>query len=366
MTERDAMRRAVALAMRGWGRVAPNPLVGAVLLRDGALISEGWHAEFGGPHAEAAALAAVEPDVARGSTCVVTLEPCAHRGKTPPCADALVAAGVARVVVGVPDPTPAAGGGIERLRAAGIDVEVGVEAESAAAAAAGFLWAATRPDRPFVALKLATSLDGFIADAAGRSQWISGDDARAHVQWLRAGFDALAVGRGTVEADDPALTVRGALTPRVAPRRVLFAGRGAVRREWRMLTPRSGGEGAALVLVHGDAAAAARRTLEGTEVAVVPANDLDEGLRALRSAGVTSVLVEGGGVLAGALLESDLVDRLYWVQAPIWLGRGRPAFGDARRAVALGDACAWTVTERRALGRDTLLVVDRELCLPAS
>src|SRR5574341_146615 len=199
MNEQEAMDRALALALWGWGRVSPNPLVGAVLVRDGQVIAEGYHAEFGGPHAEAAALAAC-PDP-RGATCVVNLEPCAHHGKTPPCADALVAAGVRRVVTALSDPHAEARGGRGVLERAGVEVKTGIRREAAAALNAAFLWGLARPDRPFVALKMATSLDGFIADAQGRSKWISGPEAQDYVHWLRAGFDAIGVGRRTADAD---------------------------------------------------------------------------------------------------------------------------------------------------------------------
>lgn len=355
------MRRALDIALRGWGRVAPNPLVGAVLLRDGKVIGEGWHAEFGGAHAEIAALEAAGD--ARGATCVVTLEPCAHHGKTPPCADALIAAGVARVVAAIADPFHEARGGAERLRAAGVAVEVGLEAEGAAALNAPFLWGIARPERPFVAVKVATSLDGFLADAAGRSQWISGSEARTYVHWLRAGFDAIGVGRVTADVDDPELTARGKLVPRVPPTRVVFAGRGGVRLDLRVV--RTATQIPTIVLAEPGPATHFAASLEDAGVRVFRTNDLAGGLDALRAADLRSVLIEGGGRLVAALLEADLVDRIYWIQAPVRLGQGRPAFLPAS-AIALGEAPRWTVTERRSLGEDTLLVVDRELCLQAS
>lgn len=361
MDEREAMARALTLARRGWGRVAPNPLVGAVLLRDGALLAEGFHAEFGGPHAEAVALAAC--DDAAGATCVVTLEPCAHAGKTPPCVDALVARGVARVVIAVRDAHPLAAGGAERLRAAGVAVDIGVGAREAAALNAPFLWSAVRPERPFVALKLAASLDGFLADHAGRSQWLSGAEAREWVHWLRAGYDAIAVGGRTAVIDDPQLTARGSVVPRVPPARVVFAGGAAVRADLRAFRADAGG--AALAVVPAERAAAARRALAPAGVEVLLAGGLEEALRALAGRGIRSLLVEGGGRLAGALLDAGLVDRVYRVTAPVWLGRGTPAFA-AVTAHGLGDAARWTVVERRALGDDSLLVIDRELCLRGS
>jgi diaminohydroxyphosphoribosylaminopyrimidine deaminase/5-amino-6-(5-phosphoribosylamino)uracil reductase len=359
--ERAAMTRALALAWRGWGRVAPNPMVGAVLLRDGAVVAEGWHAEFGGPHAEVAALAAgADP---RGATCVVTLEPCAHTGKTPPCADALIAAGVARVVIAGRDPDPAARGGIERLRAAGVAVDVGAGARDAAALNAAFLWSTVRPERPFVAVKLATSFDGYVADHTGRSRWISGPEAREWVHWLRAGFDALGVGGRTAVADDPQLTVRGSVVPRVPPARVIFAGRAELGPEMQVFRPGVGGP--AVVVAPAARAPTAERLLGDAGVRVLAADRLEDALRGLAELGIRSVLVEGGGRLVGALLDRGLVDRVYRITAPTWLGRGTPAFA-AHAARALADAARWTVVERRVLGDDTLLVIDRELCLRAS
>src|SRR2546423_14202244 len=219
--ERAAMQRALALARRGWGRVAPNPLVGAVVLAGGNVLAEGYHAEYGGPHAEVVALEAAGAG-ARGATLVVNLEPCAHHGKTPPCTEAILAAGVARVVAAVSDPDPQARGGAGVLRAKGVIVSVGLLAEAAAALNAPFLFAREQAERPFVALKLATSIDGRIADAAGSSRWVSGEAAREYVHWLRAGFDAIAVGGMTALRDNPQLTVRGVVTPRKPPVRVGF------------------------------------------------------------------------------------------------------------------------------------------------
>lgn len=355
------MTRAIALALRGWGQVAPNPLVGAVLMQDGEVIAEGHHAALGAPHAEVSALAAAAN--ARGATCVVPLEPCAHHGRTPPCADALIAAGVARVVAAVRDPNPVARGGVERLRDAGIEVYIGLGAAEAAGLNAGFLWAATRPERPFVALKLATSLDGFIADAAGQSRWVSGAEARDFVQWLRAGFDAIAVGRRTAEADDPHLTVRGAVTPRTPPMRVVMSASGQLRADLMLVT--SARDVPTTVVTRTHARDPLAQRLEPHGVRVLGADTLTHALEALRALEVRTVLVEGGGTLAGALLDADLVDRLYWIQAPLWLGDGVRAFHGVR-GHALPDVSRWTVVERTALGADTLLVVDRQPCLPES
>src|SRR3989442_2277589 len=220
LAERVAMERALELARRGWGRVAPNPLVGAVVLQGGKVVGEGYHAEYGGPHAEVVALEAAgrgEGEGARGATLVVNLEPCAHHGKTPPCTDAIVAAGIGRVVAAIRDPDPLARGGAGVLRSHSVVVSLGLLADAAAALNAPFLFAREQAERPFVALKLATSIDGRIADAAGSSRWVSGDAAREYVHWLRAGFDAIAVGGTTALRDNPQLTVRGNVTPRKTP-----------------------------------------------------------------------------------------------------------------------------------------------------
>jgi diaminohydroxyphosphoribosylaminopyrimidine deaminase / 5-amino-6-(5-phosphoribosylamino)uracil reductase len=354
--EREGMVRALDLAWRGWGRVQPNPLVGAVVLSsDGRVVGEGWHAAFGDRHAEPLALEAAG-ERARGATLVVTLEPCNHQAKQPPCTDAVLASGVRRVVVAMPDPNPEASGGAAKLAAGGVEVRIGLEREAAEAQNAIFLHRFREPNRPFVALKLATSLDGRIADAAGQSRWISGDNAREYVHWLRAGFDAIAVGGRTVRQDDPQLTARGAVEPRVTPRRVVFDTTAELSTDLSLV--RTAGEVETIVVASPDAPTANLRRLELAGVAVLRAGSLEEGLGQLRGAGICSVLVEGGGRLAGALLARGLVDRYYWVQSPLWLGeRGVPAFADLP-SEPIAAVERWTVIERRALGDDTLLVVD--------
>ena len=349
------MARALELAWRGWGRVAPNPMVGAVVLRDGAVIGEGWHAEFGGRHAEPIALD-MAGEGARGATLVVTLEPCAHHGKQPPCTERVLAAGVARVTAALADPNPAARGGATRLRTEGIEVELGLLGAAATAQNASFVHAQRDATRPFVALKLATSLDARIADREGRSRWISGPEARDWAQWLRAGFDALAVGGATARADDPSLTVRGTLQPRRPPLRVVFTRRAELPDT--LVLARTAGETPTTVFA-ANAAADAAAGLRAAGVEVHDGMDLHAALAALRTRGVESLLVEGGGRLAGALLDAGLVDRLYWVQSPVWLGEaGVPAVA-GHAGLPLADAPRWRVVERRALGEDTLLVVDR-------
>lgn len=356
MDEREAMARAIALAWRGWGRVGANPMVGAVLLRGGEVIAEGWHAEFGGPHGEAAAVAKAGPR-ARGATLVVTLEPCAHHGKTPPCADAIAAAGLSRVVFGAADVDPRAKGGAGVLRRAGIAVASGLLEVEVRAQNATFFHRHSGAARPFVAVKLAVSLDGRIADARGRSRWVSGPEAREWVHWLRAGFDAVAVGAGTVLADDPRITVRGAVQPLRPPLRVIFDRRAETRPEATLV--RTARE-LPTVLVAGSRADGARLArLEAAGVAILRADELDAALASLWHRGAASLLVEGGGVLAGRLLAAGLVDRMFLVTAPILLGGGGP-----RALAGLPDAHIesvprWRVVGRRALGDDSLLVLDR-------
>ncbi|MGH7676706.1 MAG: bifunctional diaminohydroxyphosphoribosylaminopyrimidine deaminase/5-amino-6-(5-phosphoribosylamino)uracil reductase RibD [Gemmatimonadales bacterium] len=360
--EREAMRRALELAWRGWGQVAPNPLVGAVVLRDGTAVGEGYHAEFGGPHAEVAALEAAG-ERARGGTLVVTLEPCAHQGKTPPCTGAILAAGLRRVVVAVRDPDPKAGGGLDLLRREGLEVEHGVLAAEGAAQNAPFLFA-RRHDRPFIALKLATSVDGHIADSARRSQWISGSEARDWVHWLRAGYDAIAVGGTTALQDNPRLTVRGALTPRKPPVRIVFDRRAMLNAGVTLVE--TARDVPTWVVASPDAPAANVAILERSGVRVFRPESLSAGVRLLHAEGIHSILCEGGGALGTRLFLDWLVDRLYWVQSPLWLGEHAvPAFHGVP-SQPLADAPRWVPVERRALGPDTLLVLDRELCLPDS
>jgi diaminohydroxyphosphoribosylaminopyrimidine deaminase / 5-amino-6-(5-phosphoribosylamino)uracil reductase len=357
------MRRALELALSGWGRVAPNPMVGAIALREGVVVGEGYHVEYGRAHAEVVALAAAGA-AARGATLVVSLEPCAHHGKTPPCTEAILAAGVSRVVAAVRDPDPEARGGLDVLARAGVEVAAGLMQEEAAALNAPFLFSRLHHERPFVALKLATSIDGRIADAAGESRWVSGEAAREFVHWLRAGFDAIAVGGTTALKDNPQLTVRGPVIPRRPPVRVVFDRRA-------MLNPgvtlvRTAREVPTWVVASLEAPVPSVTALEQNGVRVFRPDSLAAGLGLLREAGIQSLLCEGGGALGMRLLADGLVDRLYWVQAPVWLGEGAiPAFPGVPNA-PLPAAPRWTPVERRALGVDTLLVVDKQPCLPGS
>ncbi len=349
------MRRALALAERGAGQVAPNPKVGAVLVRGGVLVGEGWHSRFGASHAEVMALHAAG-DLARGATAYVSLEPCAHHGKTPPCADALVAAGVARVVCAARDPNPVAAGGVERLRAAGVAVTVGVLEAEAVAANAPFHFAARGEARPFVTLKLALSLDGGLVDASRQRGWLTGPQAQQAVHALRAEADAVGVGIGTALADDPALTVRLAPAPRVPPLRVVFDRQGRLPRDGRLV--RTAHDVPVLVVMAPGGDGRARQALESRGVGVVEADSLAHALRVLRGRGIRHLLLEGGAGMATAAMAAGVVDHLITLQAPVILGRDLlPPFG-ALSPRAAASAPRLRVLARRALGADLMTHYD--------
>ena len=344
------MRRALRLARRGWGQTAPNPMVGAVVVRDGAVVGEGWHARFGEAHAEVMALQAAG-ERARGADVYVTLEPCAHHGKTPPCADALIAAGVRRVVVAVADPNPRAQGGAARLRAAGITVEIGCEAGAATELNAPFLFQQASVGRPFVTLKLALSLDGAIAAGDGRQRWLTGEPARRLVHRQRAEADAILVGIGTALADDPALTVRYGRRPRVAPRRVVLDRDARLPLDGKLA--RSARKATVEVLA-GDAPAGRLDALRARGVQVYQAGSLGEHLRGLRERGVGHVYAEGGAGVAGALISAGFVDRLIIFRSPVLLGAG--ALAGLGTAVPPVGGEQWTLVEHAQVGADLLTV----------
>jgi diaminohydroxyphosphoribosylaminopyrimidine deaminase/5-amino-6-(5-phosphoribosylamino)uracil reductase len=353
--DRRFMRRAVALAELGWGRVHPNPLVGAVVVRDGEIVGEGAHREFGGPHAEVEALEAAG-ERARGATLYVTLEPCAHTGKTPPCTTAILEKGVARLVYAVADPNPEAAGGAARLADRGLDILGGVEQGRARHQNAPFLVPLER-GRPFVALKFGLSLDARIARSPGTRTAVTGPMARAEVHRLRSGFDAILVGGRTARIDDPLLTVRDAPAPRVPPLRVVAAPDAGLAPDSRLA--RSLEAGPVVVLAAPDAPRDRVTALEsaGVEVVAVPAGagglDPAAALDRLGERGVRTVFCEGGGRLGAALLGADRVDRLYLFYAPTVLGDGAvPAFPGP--APFGGERI-----ETRAMGVDTLVTIDR-------
>ena len=363
------LRRSILLGRRGWGRVHPNPMVGCVVARGREVLAEGYHALFGGPHAETTALAAVEN--ARGATLYSSLEPCNHVGKTPSCTEAIRGAGIERVVYWAPEPGTAAGGGAERLRRSGLRVDGPVGEWADWAAENPFFFRGPDVHRPYLALKLAVSLDGYIAPGGGRRVWLTGPEARAEVHRIRAGFDALLVGSGTWRADDPRLTARGDIVPRVPPVPVLLDTQGQATRGLRVLR-REGGARRPIMVTAAGRATRLQGSL-GEEAEVVPVSqdgcglDLEEVLGALAERGVDTILCEGGGILAAALLEGDLVDRIYVFLAPCLIGAGGvPAFPVPSRVPDEADGMGtrampeWRPRlEPVRFGNDTLIVLDR-------
>jgi diaminohydroxyphosphoribosylaminopyrimidine deaminase / 5-amino-6-(5-phosphoribosylamino)uracil reductase len=303
------LARALELAERGRGTTHPNPVVGAVVVSEGAVVGEGWHERKGGPHGEIVALEAAR-DRAPGATLYVTMEPCTHHGATPPCTEAILAAGVSRVVAGSLDPNPKAGGGLELLREAGVDVELVDSFQARAQNEAWRTWVSQR--RPFVTYKAAMTLDGRLTVPGER--WVSGQESRQFVHELRAASDAVAVGMGTVRADAPRLDARNVTAPR-QPRRLAF-GRGPVP--------------------------------EGSELELRP-SPLAEELAALAAEGVQSLLLEGGPTLAASFLREDLVDKLLVFVAPKLAGEGPTLIAGAVPTRRL------TRLEARRVGEDVLL-----------
>lgn len=364
-TDRRFMRRALVLARRGAGTTRPNPMVGAVIVRKGRVLAEGYHRRPGSPHAEVDALAKIG-DRAPGATVYVSLEPCDHLGRTPPCTRALLAAGVARVVVGVRDPNPLVDGrGIARLRRAGVQVDVGcLESECRDLNRAFFTWVTRK--RPFVTLKVAASWDGFIADGLARPAlapaWLTGPHAREAAHALRAAHDAVLVGAGTVRADDPLLTDRRPRRGRrPQPLRVIMDGRLSVRPSARVIATTA--QAPTLVVGGHDASPSRTRALTaaGAEVVLLPAShqgrfSADALLRELATREIQSVLVEGGAAVHGAFIGAGLVDRVALFFAPRLLGGGLGiATGPGRpltEALRLGPA------RLRRIGDDVLMEAD--------
>jgi diaminohydroxyphosphoribosylaminopyrimidine deaminase/5-amino-6-(5-phosphoribosylamino)uracil reductase len=358
--ERDArfMRRALELAERARGLTSPNPLVGAVVVSDGEIVGEGYHERAGSPHAEVVALAAAGPR-GRGATLYVTLEPCSHHGRTPPCAPAVIGAGIRRVVVASIDPNPRVRGrGLEALRAAGVEVTEAPFAADAERQNRAFV-TAMRLGRPHVTLKAAMTLDGRIADLHGESKWITGAPARAAAHRLRSESDAIVVGVGTVLRDDPALSVRLERPWPREPYRVVLDTHARTPPGARLIG--AGSPARALVMTAPGAAAA---VLQAAGATVVPTElrdghvDLRAALARLADLEVRAVLVEGGGEVHGAFVDADLVDRVAIFVAPRLLG-GRsatPSVGGTGRS--LEDAFRLTALEVTRLGDDLLIEAD--------
>lgn len=341
-----AMRRAIELAARGLGSTSPNPVVGCVITdAAGTVVGEGWHQRAGGPHAEVHALRAAGP-AARGGAAYVTLEPCNHTGRTGPCAQALIDAGVTRVVYAVPDPTPQAGGGAATLRAAGVEAEGGFLRAEAEAGNAAWL-TSVRLGRPHVTWKYAATLDGRSAAADGSSRWITCPESRADVHRLRAEADAVLVGGGTLRADDPHLAVRG-IEGAAQPLRVALDTHASLLPGARVLDDAA----PTLLVVAEDADT---RHLPGVDLLRLPLHDgrvsIPELLTALHARGVRSLFLEGGPTLAGAFLEAGAVDRVVGYLAPALLGAGPAALADAG-VTTIAHAVRLDITEAVRVGTD--------------
>jgi diaminohydroxyphosphoribosylaminopyrimidine deaminase/5-amino-6-(5-phosphoribosylamino)uracil reductase len=376
-TDARFMREALALARRGLGSTRPNPMVGAVIVREGEIIGRGWHERYGGPHAEVNAIADArnrgDADFS-GTTIYVTLEPCAHFGKTPPCADLVVATGIGRVVCGMVDPNPlVAGRGIDILRRAGVSASVGILERECRELNRGFVKRVTAA-LPYVTLKSAVSLDGKIATSTGESKWITGEAARADAHLLRAECSAILTGIGTVLADDPLLTPRGSVHPALPPARVVADTKLRIPLSARLVA--TANEGPVIVAVGSETLAKAsreasdkKRELEtsGVRVVSVPERagriDLKELAILLAKEGLDSVLIEAGGTLAWAALEAGIVDRVRYYVAPVILGGNGLSAAAGTGARTIADAPRLSAIRTRMAGDD--LVVEGDLCSPA-
>ncbi|MBN1484516.1 MAG: bifunctional diaminohydroxyphosphoribosylaminopyrimidine deaminase/5-amino-6-(5-phosphoribosylamino)uracil reductase RibD [Chloroflexia bacterium] len=355
------MQRALALAERARGRTSPNPLVGAVLVRDGEIVGEGYHQQAGGPHAEIYALRAAG-ERSRGATLYVTLEPCSHHGRTPPCTEALIAAGIAAAHMAMLDPNPRVNGqGRARLEQAGIVTTVGLGAREAARQNEAFI-TYIRQGRPFVIAKYACSLDGKIATRSGESRWISGEQSRRRVHELRDQMDAIMVGANTVLNDDPRLTTRLPERESVQhPLRIVADSRGRLPLAARVFDPALPGR--TILATTAACPQEQREALEerGTEILLLPAGeggrlDLAALLRALGQREITSLLVEGGGTLLDAFFRARLVDRVLAFIAPLIIGgAAAPAAVSGEGVARLGQAARLRELEVERVGPDLLL-----------
>jgi diaminohydroxyphosphoribosylaminopyrimidine deaminase/5-amino-6-(5-phosphoribosylamino)uracil reductase len=363
LNDTQAMKAALVLARRGLGSAWPNPTVGCVIVKEGRVLGRGWTQPGGRPHGETEALDRAGAE-AEDATAYVSLEPCCHWGKTPPCADALIAAGIRRVVVPIEDPDPRVSGrGIARLREAGVTVEMGLLAQEAAEINAGF-FLRLRQGRPLVTLKLASSLDGMLATSRGESQWITGPLARDRAHLLRASHDAVMIGSNTVLTDDPRLTCRLPGLDDRSPVRIVVDGRLRVPLTARVVAEARQVPTWFITLEQGDAPRREAFLGCGVELIEVPPTadrmvDMIAALKELGGRGVTRVLVEGGATLAAVLLRAGLVDRIAWFHAPVLIG------GDGVSAVAplgiaeLSHAPRFERSALEAVGDDVLETLRR-------
>lgn len=346
----ERMDIALVLAARGWGQTSPNPMVGAVIFTGDEEVGEGCHERFGAPHAEAAALAQAG-NRARGATMYVNLEPCNHQGRNPACTEAIMAAGISRVVVATADPNPVAAGGADRLRSAGITVDFGVKEKEARELNAAFLHRMTS-GRPWVTLKLALSLDGSIAGAKRTRGRLTNEQSRAMVHRMRANSDAIAVGVQTALADNPQLTARTEPAPRVNPIRVVFDR--SARLSAESVLAQTARDVTTLLVTAPQTRLPPGLVRCGVEA--VSAHDVGEALHKLRERGVTSLLVEGGAGLAASFLAGEFVDRLVIFRAPVVLGDGSLNAFSGIASHDVEHAPRFTLLESRALGDDVMSV----------
>ena len=348
--DRDFMRQALALAERGLYTTTPNPRVGCVIVREGVVVGTGWHEKAGMPHAEVLALREAG-EHARGATLYVNLEPCSHHGRTPPCVDAVIPAGVKRVIAAMDDPNPkVAGKGFAKLRAAGIEVESGVMEEEARELNVGFIARMTR-SRPWVRMKIAASLDGRTALANGKSQWITGESARADGHRWRARACAILTGHGTVRDDDPQLNVRGVDTPR-QPLKIVVDSRFETPLSARLLK-----DGKTLIAgAVNEKARIASLEKAGAETAIIPNDrgkvELFELMEELGRRELNEIHVEGGTKLNGSLLQAGVVDELLVYLAPSVIGDSGRGMFDLPELTELSRSTALKIREVERIGGD--------------
>ncbi len=330
------MRAALSLAERNLGQTWPNPSVGAVVVRDGTIIAEGWTACGGRPHAETQVLKNTD---AQGAALYVTLEPCAHHGKTPPCTDAIIHSGIARCIIACRDPHPQVNGkGIAQLKKAGIEVIEGICEKEAREINRGF-FSVIEKKRPYVALKIATSADGKITTGDPNSRWITGKKGRDYGQFLRSQHDAIATGIGTVLADNPLLTCRLPGLEDKSPVRVVFDRHGRMPKDSQLM-----------------------KTAHTVPVWIMSQPSIPEALTLLTEKGITRLMVEAGQALSTAFLQSGLVDRIYWFRAPMTIGdKGLDVFAEGFTL----DPAQWTPQEEITLGKDRLEILERNGSPPA-
>lgn len=359
--DREYLSRSIELGRRGWGMVHPNPMVGCVLVKDGEVVGEGWHREYGGPHAEAHALLQAG-EAARGATVYVSLEPCNHHGKTPPCSEALLEAGVARLVYAAPDPGQVSGGGAQRMMRRGVEVVGPVLLPQEFRKENPAFYHSQLRDTTFVAIKLAQTLDGKIAEGRGLRTTITGPQARLETHRLRAGFDGIMAGSETLQVDDPLLTVREPVPMRKPPARVILDTKARLSPKAKVFQDVQ--EIPLFLFTGEDASVLAIEDLEsaGARVLTVPRSPEGVSMKAVlttcREMGLRSLFCEGGGKLAWSLMRDGLAQRLYLFLAPFVLGeKGVPAFPEAGTRELWNE---WTPASRpEAFGRDVLLTLDR-------